>query len=122
MNLHITKTELHSFLYDSRPNSKISSGSKMKLLKTFNLMHEIFTYTLRTPVISKDLTIGNAFNFMNTLGYHITRYLNQTLDVRSFFDAMVYRFGYTESCEVIIKQREKLMWDDSDSEALVALT
>ena len=85
-------------------------------------MHEIFTYSLRTPDISKDLTLDSAFSFMNTLGYHISRFLGQTLDVRSFFEALVYRFGYTETCGVIIGKRSKLLWDDSDVQALVALT
>ena len=74
----------------------------MKILQTFTLMHEIFIYTMHSPDISRGLKIANAFSLMNTLGFRITRYLSQTLDVRSFFDALVYRFGYTETCEFIM--------------------
>ena len=94
----------------------------MLFLQTFHLAHEIFTYTLRTRDITRDLDLPEAFRYMKMLGYRISRFLGQRLDVEAFFKAMTERFGFTETAGFLVTHREQLLWEDTDIEALLALT
>ena len=84
-------------------------------LKTFFLMHDLFTFIMRN---NKDMPIDVALNLMGFLGYQLKYFKGYALDIEHFVRTMMEIYGNHEALDFIRDKKDKLMWQAEEKAEL----
>ncbi|CDW74589.1 UNKNOWN [Stylonychia lemnae] len=117
--LRYIKEVIQKFSYESDPDSKISTGTKLLFFQTFQLTYNIFEYNLKAT--NSIETIQRAFQFLNYLGYNIAYQKGEDLDVERLVNAIVEKFGRITTGTFLEYTFGNIMWQTREKEKLRAV-